>query len=103
MALLIVGISGAAFSAGIMKSEPADPVYEENEKGLSYGYVNPDLPPDQQAYPQLIAAIGIDGTHGYVYANDLNGNMPKTPERPSSIWSALTRKQRVPELPEPGS
>ena len=80
MALLVAFVSVAAFSVGDLKRAPTVPVYEENEKGLSFGYVNPELPPDQQAYPQLIAAIGIDGTHGYVYADDLNGNMPKNPE-----------------------
>lgn len=50
--------------------------YELNEQGQTYGHVDPLLSPTVQEFPQLIAAIGIDGTEGYVYADDLHGDQP---------------------------
>jgi len=40
-----------------------------NEKGQSYGTINHMT--DSKNYPDLIRAVGIDGTEGYVYANEL--------------------------------
>lgn len=43
-------------------------------------FVSPTVPPEEEEYSQLIAAIGINGVNGYVYYSDLYGNQPNTPE-----------------------
>ena len=53
--------------------------YQINENGQTYGGMNP-YSTDPQDEPDLIAAIGIDGTEGYVYRVDLDGNQPSNPE-----------------------
>lgn len=54
------------------------PVYPINENGLTYGSLsNADF---YGVEPDLIAAIGIDGTEGYVYKTDLAAGQPKNPE-----------------------
>lgn len=58
----------------------ASTLYQVNEQGITYGHVNPHLPPEEQEFPQLVAVIGIDGVEGYVYASDLDGDLPNTPE-----------------------
>lgn len=54
------------------------PVYKTNENGQTYGT-------DQNATslatePDLISALGVDGTLGYVRSVDLIEEMPKTPQ-----------------------
>ena len=42
--------------------------------------------------PDLISAIGIDGTVGYVKKEDLNGPQPKTPEEAVKLNEAKPRE-----------
>ena len=54
------------------------PVYPTNENGETYGssaHAN-----SLETEPDLIAAVGIDGTKGYLRKTDLYMEMPKTPE-----------------------
>ena len=54
--------------------------YPVNEYGLTYGNGN-DMVERGGLEPDLIAARGIDGTVGYVYAKDLSGdNIPSSPD-----------------------
>lgn len=60
-----------------------------NQKGDTYGLFVPAATPDKQTVPKLIAAIGIDGTVGYVYESDLQEDMPRTPEEAVAYMQKL--------------
>jgi len=62
----------------INRSQDKAPIYPVNENGQTYGSAADAISIETE--PDLIAAIGIDGTKGYVLAKDLRANMPKTPE-----------------------
>lgn len=49
-----------------------------NENGQTYGPAIYTAPPE--AHPDLMAAIGMEGTLGYVLYSDLEGPLPRTPE-----------------------
>ncbi|WP_422446435.1 peptidase [Thermoanaerobacterium sp. DL9XJH110] len=52
--------------------------YQVNEYGETYGSnAYADILGEE---PDLVAAIGIDGTHGYVRSSDLDSPSPRTPE-----------------------
>lgn len=71
--------------AGLMVGARALPIssekvqYRINESGQTYGSIDPMMNPEQEP-PQLIAAIGVDGTNGYVKHDDLNKNQPTNPD-----------------------
>ena len=60
------------------------PVYPVNENGQTYGSDNPNLYVNQT--PDLITAIGIDGTYGYIYNSpqDQHGGYPP-PQNPEEV------------------
>ena len=58
-----------------------------NENGLTYGSGLDATPPYTE--PDLIEAIGVDGTIGYLLSKDLNTEMQKTPEE------ALSRQRNM--------
>lgn len=53
-------------------------VFPKNENGQTYGS-SADAD-SLETEPDLIAALGVDGTEGYVKRTDLEGEMPRTPE-----------------------
>ena len=53
-------------------------VYETNENGQTYGSAMYAPSPDKE--PDLILAESIDGIEGYIYASDLNADLPSNPE-----------------------
>lgn len=57
--------------------------YLTNESGLTYG--SSMYATSLEEEPDLIAAYGIDGTQGYVFKKDLNGEMPQTPKEAVEI------------------
>ncbi|MFJ7185065.1 metal ABC transporter substrate-binding protein [Lysinibacillus xylanilyticus] len=63
--------------------------YPTNENGQTYG---PDMGELMLDEPDLISAIGIDGTVGYVKKEDLNGPQPKTPEEAVKLNEAKPRE-----------
>ncbi|MDE6025792.1 MAG: hypothetical protein K2G45_10110 [Lachnospiraceae bacterium] len=68
-------LHGSAYS---LSKTNADEIVTRNSKGEIYGQE-----PLLEAYgiqPDLIAAIGDNEIHGYVYAEDLEGFVPNTPE-----------------------
>lgn len=77
---LAVGlISIPTFANGLTnRSHDKAPEYSVNANGQTYGTVNEAI--SDETEPDLIAAIGIDGTKGYVLSKDLQAKMPKTPE-----------------------
>lgn len=87
--VLLLGV----FSGGLIAVSAASITrYQTNERGLTYGHVDPNLSPEKQEMPELIAAIGIDGTEGYVYASDLDGEQPKTPEEALKYMEKLEQE-----------
>lgn len=74
------------------KNQTPAPVYPTNENGQTYGSALYATSPNTE--PDLIKAIGVDGTVGYVRSVDLNGPMPKTPEE------ALELQRKTPSVRE---
>lgn len=79
---LIIGIIslGPAFS-----SPSGAPHYPKNLNGQTYG--SNTQATSIETEPDLILAIGVDGTEGYIKSVDLNGTMPKTPEEALKLQS----------------
>lgn len=98
--LLLMGISlsNTSMATNPEIEKPVVPVYEVNVNGQTYGNVNPELPPELQVYPDLIAAIGIDDVEGYVYASDLNGDQPKNPEEAIAYMENLEQEIETAKL-----
>lgn len=83
---LIIGIFAGTFGYNKVvanyfpnQSFAPAPNYPTNENGETYGSAS--LANSLDTEPDLISAIGVGGTHGYVRKTDLNGEMPKTPEQ----------------------
>lgn len=66
------------------------PVYSINELGLTYGSAVQAMSIEDE--PDLIAAVGVDGTEGYVYKSDLDGDLPETPEEAIAYQAAIDEK-----------
>lgn len=62
-----------------------------NSKGLTYGSALNATSREEE--PDLIAAIGVDGTEGYVYASDLEEKMPSSPAEAVAITKAIKEKK----------
>lgn len=76
---LTVGTLGFSPTLASAVSNPKEaPDYPKNENGQSYGSAL--YAPTPEAEPDLVLAVGDDGTVGYVLNKDLNGTEPKTPE-----------------------
>jgi|GEM_PF-4561749 hypothetical protein len=74
----ILSFSGAMANTYENPNLGPAPVYPTNENGETYGssaHAN-----SLETEPDLIAAVGIDGTKGYLRKTDLYMEMPKTPE-----------------------
>ncbi|MCV4231242.1 hypothetical protein OHJ21_08695 [Virgibacillus sp. LDC1] len=57
--------------------------YPKNKNGQTYGSSSDATSPKTE--PELISAIGVDGTAGYVLKKDLDGELPKSPEEAIAI------------------
>jgi len=76
---LTVGMLGFSPTfTNTMPNQSQAPVYPTNEYGQTYGSDSLATSPDTE--PDLILAQGVDGTKGYVLNEDLNPELPKTPE-----------------------
>lgn len=81
--ILLLGIAAGSFafaSINSVLSQEKAPAhnYPKNEHGETYGSLL-DASPNEKV-PDLIKAVGEDGSVGYVRSNDLIGEAPKTPE-----------------------
>ena len=63
--------------------------YPTNENGQTYG---PNMGDPIFLDPDLMSAVGIEGTIGYVKEEDLNGPQPKTPEEAVKLNEAKPRE-----------
>ncbi|WP_152392844.1 hypothetical protein [Paenibacillus guangzhouensis] len=52
--------------------------FPKNKNGQTYGSSADATSPETE--PELISAMGVDGTTGYVLKKDLDGEQPKSPE-----------------------
>ncbi|MHB9094619.1 MAG: hypothetical protein ACYC21_08085 [Eubacteriales bacterium] len=86
---------GPAIATNLSKQSytPA-PVFPRNESGQTYGSNAFANSPDQE--PDLVSAVGVDGTQGYVRSEDLDGEMPKTPEEAVAHNSKLKAERKIP-------
>ena len=84
-----------ADSDEIITEENFDPykAYKVNKNGQTYGSAS--FAVSVETEPDLILALGVDGTLGYVYAKDLQGEMPKNPEEAIAMQKANAGKERV--------
>lgn len=58
--------------------------YPKNRNGQTYGSAGEPTSPE----PELIEAIGVDGTEGYVLKKDLDGEQPSTPEEAIALQNS---------------
>ena len=56
-----------------------------NEKGQTYGTITAATP--EALYPDLVGAVGLDGTEGYVLASELHQTQPKTSEEAAALMT----------------
>lgn len=76
------------------KNNIPTPVYEKNKNGQTYGSSAFANTPDQ--IPDLISAIGVDGTEGYILATDFNGDQPKSPAEAVEHNKKLKPERKIP-------
>ncbi|MGG3506138.1 hypothetical protein ABES58_11690 [Paenibacillus lautus] len=60
--------------------------YPNNKNGQTYGSSADAASPETE--PELISAIGVDGTAGYVLKKDLDGEQPKSPQDAIAIQNS---------------
>ncbi|MFE5318386.1 hypothetical protein ACFQ88_06735 [Paenibacillus sp. NPDC056579] len=60
--------------------------YPKNKNGQTYGSATDATSPETE--PELISAIGVDRTQGYVLKKDLDGEQPKSPEEAIAIQNS---------------
>lgn len=88
---VLLGTFLAIFSLmNVSAKTSAASAYPQNEAGQTYG--SDKLATSFEKEPDLIAAVGTDGTRGYVKATDLYGELPQTPEE-----AVPKQKQRTSE------
>ncbi|UPK41142.1 hypothetical protein [Paenibacillus pabuli] len=71
---------------GSFHISPKSMNYPKNKKGQTYGSSADATSPETE--PELISAIGEDGTSGYVLKKDLDGELPKSPEEAIAIQNS---------------
>lgn len=71
---------------GSFHISPKNMNYPKNKKGQTYGSSADASSPETE--PELISAIGEDGTSGYVLKKDLDGELPKSPEEAIAIQNS---------------
>ena len=67
------------------RSASANAAYGINEQGQTYGTVTGTTP--EALYPELVGAVGLDGTEGYVLASELRQEQPKTSEEAAALMT----------------
>ncbi|WP_340028403.1 hypothetical protein MHB71_30570 [Paenibacillus sp. FSL H7-0940] len=61
-------------------------LYPKNKNGQTYGSNIYASSPETE--PDLILAMGVDGTEGYLLKKDMDGEQPKTPEEAIAIQNS---------------
>lgn len=68
--------------------------YPKNKNGQTYGSATDATSPD--TVPELISAIGVDGTKGYVLKKDYDGELPKSPEEAIAKQNSRSHGRDIP-------
>lgn len=78
--VLILGILAGTVCYGTIRNQGMAPApdYPKNSSGETYGSALEAISPETE--PDLIKAMGEDGTIGYVRKTDLEEELPSTPE-----------------------
>lgn len=97
--VVIIGLALGAFGIGqaiasnLKNDKEIIQVFPKNTNGQTYGSsANCN---SLETEPDLVQAIGLDGTEGYVFSKDLNGEMPKTPEEALAKQKKLSPDGRL--------
>lgn len=67
------------------RSVSVNAAYGINEGGQTYGTVTATTP--EALYPDLVGAVGLDGTEGYVLASELRQEKPKSSEEAAALMT----------------
>lgn len=95
-----IALGGAALAGAFDSSSPApwpepslpaESVYPTNAAGETYGTSEPLV-----EEPDLVAAIGRHGVHGYLRTSDIDGDPPDTPEEAAEQTKRGLRGYTVP-------
>jgi hypothetical protein len=89
--LLILGVVIGIFmypASSFAKNE----LYQKNKNGLTYGTLEAVAKNPLAETPDLIACEGIDGTIGYCYRADLDGDQPSNPEEAIKYMEELNKQ-----------
>ena len=92
--LLVAGLLIGSATAITIRADARKSPYKTNDNGLTYGGINPYADPEDEEMPQLIAAIGIDGTEGYIYASELDSPV-RNPEEAVKYMEQLNKEIEV--------
>lgn len=102
---LVIGIIVGTFGFGLAiannqynnlsnQSHIPAPVFPRNANGQTYGSDTNVTSPDQE--PDLVSAVGVGGTQGYVRSVDMYEEMPKTPQEALAHNSKLKAVRKIP-------
>ncbi|MCP1186442.1 hypothetical protein [Paenibacillus sp. 1781tsa1] len=72
------GLSQYANVKNAMNQIHINSLYPKNKNGQTYG--SAIYATSLETKPDLILAIGVDGTEGYLLKKDMEGELPNTPE-----------------------
>lgn len=83
-------VVAANFSSQPSQDVKPTPVFPVNQNGQTYGSLMDVNTPGQE--PDLVKAVGVDGTLGYVKFVDMQGKLPKNPEEAIAIQNSRLKE-----------
>lgn len=94
--LLMLSVTAIAAATQLMRYG-----FFVNKNDQTYGTIKQHMPGDdlrvsEENTPDLIACIGIDGTEGYCFQSDLDGEQPNNPEEALEYMKRL--EERLAEM-----
>ena len=89
--LTLGGVIGILMSPAA-SSFAKDELYQRNKNGFTYGTMEAVAKDPLVEAPDLIACAGIDGTIGYCYKADLDGEQPSNPEEAIKYMEELNKQ-----------
>lgn len=90
--MVLIGLMTGSVSAVALNTST---MFSMNENGQTYGYFIPADDPEQQQMPDLVAAMGIDGTMGYVNVADLYVNLPNNPQEAIEYMQKIEAEAQI--------
>ncbi|MCL2577046.1 MAG: hypothetical protein FWE27_03220 [Defluviitaleaceae bacterium] len=89
---LSLGLIFGLLFANIVSAFNTEVVYKRNDNGQTFGTIEASVNNRQIERPDLISAVGIDGTIGFVSRADLDGERPSNPEEAMRYMEELNRQ-----------